>query len=67
MTDCIKSLEPGKRKQPGILLVLTGILYRSLEKEYSTLTKRYLVNVLEGMEVHFGPECPYLRGGLRIF
>ena len=67
LSECIKSIQPGKRKQPGILLIVAGLFYRQLEKEYCPLAKRYLVKVLEGMEIHYNPDCPYLRGGLMIF
>ena len=67
MYGIISNLKIGKRKEPGIFLILTGLLYRTLEKEYSTLAKRYLVKVLEGIEKLYENECPYLRGALKLY
>jgi len=67
LNNNIKNLREGKRKQSGIFLVLTGLFYKTLEKEYSTLVKRYLVRVLEGIESLHEHDCPYLRGALKIY
>ena len=67
LAGCLRGIAAGERKQKGIFLVLTGLLFRQLEKDYRPLAKRYLVKVLENMELHYGSDCPYLRGALRVY
>jgi hypothetical protein len=54
-------------KSSQSLLALVGLMFKSLESNYTGLAKLYLVGVCESIEKHFEPYCPYLRGALKAF